>query len=119
LEFQGPSIEFIDLREQLLDEFNHRLKNNLQMLYALLQAAFRKTGNAEAREVPSDTSRRIAAMGTAQEVFYSARSSTDVSGQIFVAAVCANAGVFFGKEVSIDYEASLCRKRPRCRSRWV
>jgi two-component sensor histidine kinase len=107
LDFQGPSIEFIGLREQLLDEFNHRLKNNLQILYALLQAAFRKTGNAEAREVPSDTSRRIAAMGTAQEVFYSARSSTDVSGQIFVAAVCANAGVFFGKE------------GPRCRSRWV
>jgi Histidine kinase len=99
--------------------FRAQVSNNLQMLYALLQAAFRKTGNAEAREVPSDTSRRIAAMGTAQEVFYSARSSTDVSGQIFVAAVCANAGVFFGKEVSIDYEASLCRKRPRCRSRWV
>jgi hypothetical protein len=35
------------------------------LLYALLQAAFRKTGNAEAREVLSDTSRRIAAMGTA------------------------------------------------------
>jgi two-component sensor histidine kinase len=105
-ECQGPSTEIIELREQLLDEFNHRLRNNLQILYALLQAAFRKTGNAEAREVLSDTSRRIAAMGTAQQVFYSVRASTDVSGQIFLEAVCANARVFFSKEVSIDYEAT-------------
>jgi two-component sensor histidine kinase len=106
LDFQAQNIEFIELREQLLDEFNQRHKNNLQILYALLQAAFRKTGNAEAREVLSDTSRRIAAMGTAQQVFYSARSSTDVSGQIFVEAVCANARVFFSKKVSIGYEAT-------------
>ncbi len=103
---KGPSMEIIELREQLLDELNHRLKSNLQILYALLQAAFRKTGNAEAREVLSDTSRRIAAMGTAQQVFYSVRSSTDVGGQIFLEAVCASARVFFGKEVSINYEAT-------------
>ncbi len=30
-DFQGPSTEIIELREQLLDELNHRLKNNLQM----------------------------------------------------------------------------------------
>jgi two-component sensor histidine kinase len=105
-DFQGSSMEIIELREQLLDEFDHRLRNNLQILYALLQAAFRKTGNAEAREVLSDTSRRIAAMGTAQQVFYSVRSSTDVSGQIFLEAVCANARVFFSKEVSINCEAT-------------
>jgi two-component sensor histidine kinase len=104
-DFRGPSGEIIELREQLLDEFDHRLKDNLQILYALLQAAFRKTGNPEAREVLSDTSRRIAAMGTAQQVFYSVRSSTDVSGQVFLEAVCANARVFFSKEVSINCEA--------------
>src|SRR5271168_3433409 len=37
--FQGPGAEVIELREQLLDEFNHRLKNNLQILYGLLQIA--------------------------------------------------------------------------------
>jgi two-component sensor histidine kinase len=46
-----------------------------------------KTNNAEAREVLSDTSRRIGAMGAAQQVFYSVRNSTDVSGQSFVEAV--------------------------------
>jgi two-component sensor histidine kinase len=105
-EFQGPSPETIELREQLLDELNHRLKNNLQILYAILQAAFRKTGNPEAREVLSDTSRRIGAMGTAQQAFYSVRDSTDVSGPQFIEAVCANARVFFSKEVSINYAAT-------------
>src|SRR4029077_2845340 len=37
---------------------------------------------------------------------YSVRDSTDVSGQRFVEAVCTNAGAFFSKEVSIDYEAA-------------
>ena len=105
-DFQGPSTGIIELREQLLDELNHRLKNNLQIVYGFLQTACRKTDNSEAREVLSDTSRRIAAMGTAQQVFYSARNSTDVSGQRFLEAVCANARVFFSKEVSINYEAT-------------
>ena len=104
--FQGPSTEIIELREQLLDELNHRLKNNLQMLHGLLQTACRKADNSEAREVLSDTSRRIGAMGTAQHLFYSVRNSTDVSGHRFLEAVCANAKVFLGKEVSIKYEAT-------------
>jgi len=104
--FPGPNTEIVELREQLLDELNHRLKNNLQMLHGLLQTACRKTDNSEAREVLSDTSRRIGAMGTAQQIFYSVRSSTDVSGQGFLEAVCANASAFFSKEVSINYEAT-------------
>jgi two-component sensor histidine kinase len=102
----GPSTEVIEQREQLLDELNHRLKNNLQILYSLLQIARRKTENSEAREVLSDMIRRIGAMGTAQQIFYSVRNSSDVSGQRFLAAVCANARIFFSKEVSINYEAT-------------
>jgi two-component sensor histidine kinase len=97
--------EIIELRDQLLDEFNHRLKNNLQVLYGLLNVAWRKTDNMEAREVLSDTCRRIGAMGAAQEVYYSAHDSTDVSGQRFLEAVCANAGASFSKDVAIKYEA--------------
>jgi two-component sensor histidine kinase len=104
--FHGSSTQIIELREQLFDEFHHRLKNNLQMLYGLLQIAWSKTDSAEAREVLSDTSRRIGAMGTAQQLFYSVHNSTDVSGQKLLDAVCANASAFFGKEVSIKYEAT-------------
>jgi two-component sensor histidine kinase len=105
-DIRSPGAEIIELRDQLLDELNHRLKNNLQMLNGLLQTAARKTDNSEAREVLSDTSRRIGAMGSAQQIFYSVGSSTDVGAQEFLAAVCANAGAFLGKDVSINYEAT-------------
>jgi len=105
-DFQGPHAEIIELREQLLDELNHRLKNNLQILYGFLQIARHKTNDAEAREVLSDTSRRIGAMGAAQRLFYSVRHATDLSGQRFLEAVCDNAKAFFSNEVSINCEAT-------------
>jgi two-component sensor histidine kinase len=104
---QRPSKEIVELREELLDEMNHRLKNNLQILYGLLQAAYYKTENEEALEILSDTSRRIGAMGTAQQIFYSVHNSTDVRSEIFLEAVCANARDFLSNDdVSIKYEVT-------------
>jgi len=101
-----PHVEAIPLSEQLLDEWNHRLKNNLQIICGLLQSGYRKARNSEAREVLSDAIRRIGAIGTAQQVFHAAGSSTDMSGQDLVNAVCANARIFFGGDVSIDCETA-------------
>jgi two-component sensor histidine kinase len=105
-DFHGGSTQIDDLREQLLEELNHRLKNNLQILHGLLLIALHKTNNSEAREVLLDTSRRIGAMGTAQQVFYSVHDSTDVSGPRLIEAVCANARAFLSEEVSINCEAT-------------
>jgi two-component sensor histidine kinase len=106
-ELQRPSKEIIELREQLLDEMNHRLKNNLQILYGLLQAAYRKTENVEALEILSDTSRRVGAMGAAQQIFYSVHNSTDVGLKSFLEAVCVNARDFLSDDdVSIRYEVT-------------
>ncbi|HEY2533236.1 MAG TPA: sensor histidine kinase [Xanthobacteraceae bacterium] len=102
---QGQNPELIELREQLLEGMNQRLKNNLQVLYGLLEVAWRKTDNMETREVLSDTCRCIGAMGASQELFYSVHGLTDVNGQRFVEAICANARAFFGKNVSIKYDA--------------
>jgi two-component sensor histidine kinase len=102
----NPRTETISLSEQLLDEWNHRLKNSLQILVGLLQSGYHKARSSEAREVLSDAIRRIGAIGSAQQVFYAARSSTDVSGQDLVNAVCANARVFFGSDVTIDCETA-------------
>jgi hypothetical protein len=46
--------ETISLSEQLLDEWNHRLKNNLQILIRLLESGYRKARGSEARKVLSD-----------------------------------------------------------------
>jgi two-component sensor histidine kinase len=105
-DFKSPGAEIVELRDQLLDEFNYRIKNNLNILYSLLKVAWRKTDDSDAREVLLDTCRRIGAMGSAQQAFYSARSSTDISGQSFLEAICANARAFFGKDVSIRYDAT-------------
>jgi two-component sensor histidine kinase len=95
--------ETISLSEQLLDEWNHRLKNNLQILVSLLQSGYRKARDSEAREVLSDAILRIGAIGTAQwAYYYYARGSTDVSGQDLLNTVCANARILFGSDVSID-----------------
>jgi two-component sensor histidine kinase len=51
-------METISLSEQLLDEWNHRLKNNLQILVGLLESGYRKARNPEAREVLSDAIRQ-------------------------------------------------------------
>jgi two-component sensor histidine kinase len=105
-QIKTQSAEIIKLREQLLDELNHKLRNNLKILMGLLQIAWRKTDNKEARDVLLDTRRRVGAMRTAQQVFYSADNSTDVSGHSFLEAVCANARAFFAKGVSINREAA-------------
>ena len=103
---EGQNVDIAELREQLLDELNYRLKNNLQVLYGILSIAWRKTDNTEAHAVLSDTCQRIGAMGSAQQVFYSASSSTEVSGQRLLEAVCDNARAFFGENVSINYEVT-------------
>jgi len=98
--------ETISLSEQLLDEWNHRLKNNLQILVGFLESGYRNARDAEAREVLSDAIRRIGAIGTAHRAYYYARGSTDVNGQDLVNAVCANARTLFGSGVSIDCKAA-------------
>ncbi len=103
-DLQCRNTQIIELSQQLLDEFSCRLRNNQEILLGLLQAVIRKTGNSEARQLLSDTSQRIGAMGAAQQLFYSAGHSTDVSARTFLEAVCANAKAFLSKEISIDSE---------------
>jgi PAS domain S-box-containing protein len=60
----------------LLNELNHRTKNNMQVLQSLLSNAGRKTKSDEARAVLNEASGRIAAMAAAQRVLY---GTTDAS----------------------------------------
>jgi two-component sensor histidine kinase len=102
-DLHGSNVGTVELRQQLLDELNQRLKENLQILKCLLRTAWWKAENTEARDVLIDTRRRIGAMSIAQQVFYSAHNSTGVSRQSFLDAVWANARAFFSR-VSIKRE---------------
>ena len=89
----------------LLDELNHRVKNNLQMLHGLLQAACRESASAEARTVIGDASQRVAAMAAAQRTLYTESTPRSFHIGDFLRSVSASAQQSFGKEIAIQIDA--------------
>jgi PAS domain S-box-containing protein len=89
----------------LLNELNHRVKNNMQMLQTLLEASARRTKNPEAQRVLEEASSRITAMAAAQRVLYTTPDATRFNARDFLATVCESAAQAFPLEVDIDCEA--------------
>jgi len=71
----------------LLNELNHRTKNNMQMLQSLLSTAARSTKSEEARHVLDEAGGRIAAMAAAQRVLYGTTDASRFSAEKFLSAV--------------------------------
>jgi PAS domain S-box-containing protein len=90
----------------LLDELNHRVKNNLQMLHSLLRTAQRESNSDEAKLVLEDAAHRIGAIAAAQRVLYSAESATSFSTNEFLQAVCHAAQQAFAGDVKIHVAPS-------------
>jgi len=93
-------------QRMLLDELNHRVKNNLQMLHSLLRTAQRESDNDEAKSVLEDAAHRIGAIAAAQRVLYSAQSATSFSANEFLQAVCHAAQQAFAGEMEIHVAPS-------------
>ncbi len=89
----------------LLNELNHRVKNNMQMLQSLLEATARQAGSAEARQVLEDASGRISAMAAAQRVLYATPDATRFNASDFLSAICETARQTFPQELEIDCKA--------------
>ena len=87
-------------QRMLLDELNHRVKNNMQMLHGLLQAALRETGSDEARTVLGDASQRVRAMAAAQQLLYGDSNPRSFEAGRFLEAVCDCARQAFDRRVS-------------------
>ena len=107
-------------QKMLLDELNHRVKNNMQMLHALLRAAERETQSAEARAVLADAGHRVGAMAAAQQMLYEAGTPLTYRARDFLEGVCAAPGKpspATSKSRSRNARRSSCRMTPRCRSR--
>jgi PAS domain S-box-containing protein len=75
----------------LLNELNHRVKNNMQMLQSLLFRAARRSASQEARDVLEEASGRIAAMAAAQRVLYDSANALKFQVPQFLEAVCQTA----------------------------
>ncbi|MFW8646301.1 sensor histidine kinase [Rhizobium beringeri] len=93
-----------------LDELNHRVKNNMTMLYALIRSAERESHSTEARAVLGDAAQRVGAMAAAQQVLYTEHDQTGVYARDFVRA-CDSARQAFSKDVTlhIDVDARYLR----------
>jgi PAS domain S-box-containing protein len=89
----------------LLNELNHRVKNNMQMLQILLEAGTRRTKSPEAREVLEEASGRIIAMAAAQRVLYTTHDATRFNARDFLKAICETAKQTFPQDFEIDCEA--------------
>ncbi len=89
----------------LLNELNHRVKNNMQMLQTLLDLGAQRAKSPEAREVLDEASGRITAMAAAQRVLYTMPDATRFDARDFLNTVCETAKQTFPHEVDIDYEA--------------
>jgi PAS domain S-box-containing protein len=74
----------------LFAELNHRIKNNMQMLHALLASARRETDSEEARLALGEAAARVSSMAAAQTALYQSQVSRfDALG--FLEAVSASA----------------------------
>ena len=72
----------------LLNELNHRVKNNMQLLQSLLSSAARETASAEAKTALREAGDRLAAMAAAHRVLYSSADATRFQARAFLDAVC-------------------------------
>ena len=90
----------------LLDELNHRTKNNMQMLQSLLVTAAKRAKSDEARQVLDDASGRVAAMAAAQRVLYGTTDATCFAAKDFLHAVCQKVQQTLPADVKIVCQAA-------------
>ena len=88
----------------LLNEMNHRVKNNMQMVQSLLDGAAKNVRSPEARTIFEEASRRVAAMSAAQRVLYSTTNATRFNADDFLAAVCKTVQETFLNTVTVVRE---------------
>jgi PAS domain S-box-containing protein len=88
----------------LLNELNHRVKNNMQILQSLLFTSARRTKSDEARQVLDEASRRVAAMAAAQRVLYGTTDASRFAASEFLHAVCQTIQQTLPPDVKITSE---------------
>jgi PAS domain S-box-containing protein len=88
-------------QRRLFAELNHRIKNNMQTLYALLASARRETSSDDARSALDEAARRVAAMAAAQTALYQSDDPGRFDCAAFMTSVCAAAGAAYGDGMAL------------------
>lgn len=109
---QNANLKLRDLirqKESLLQEVNHRVKNNLSVLTGLIYLQKNSVENAEAKEALSITQNRITAMSLIHDSLYEQLYLSDSKFDEFIRKVCVLLAESFGyekEEVRVEVNVS-------------
>jgi PAS domain S-box-containing protein len=90
----------------LLNELNHRVKNNMQVLQSLLFTSAKRARSDEARRVLDEASKRVSAMAAAQRVLYGTADASRFDAEEFLHAVCQTVQQTLPPDVKIVCEGA-------------
>ena len=79
--------ESVRERELLLRELDHRVKNNMQMLSALLSGAVREADSLEAKAALKDASLRFSAVSAVHQLLYRSDNLGSISSEALVSTL--------------------------------
>lgn len=97
--------ESVAERELLLRELEHRVKNNMQMLSALLGGAEREAASAEAKAALKEASQRFAAVSAVQQLLYRSSDLRTIGSQALVSTLTKAVSTL--SQEPIDTEESI------------
>jgi two-component sensor histidine kinase len=89
-------------RELLLRELQHRVKNNMHMLAAMLSGAEREATTAEAKAALKDASMRFSAVSAVQQLLYSSESLETIGSKDLVSTLVASLRSISPKSLKTD-----------------
>ncbi len=83
-------------KDVLLKEVHHRVKNNLQVVAALLQLRAKQSADPGGREAFAETLRRIKAMSLVHETLYRGEDTSGIDFAAYLGSLAAATAVSFG-----------------------
>jgi two-component sensor histidine kinase len=92
--------------EVLLQELNHRVKNNIQLMVGLFAAAIRETDSEEVKKVLQAASNQLLAVGTAQDLMYEAQQMTTIPAAPFVTNLAEAVAASLGPDLQMEISAA-------------
>lgn len=104
--------EALEQKEALLYEVNHRVRNNLQMITALLSLQERQTSSPEARRDLAEARARIAVVGALHQNLYTsaAHSTVEIVGFVEELARATLSSLGAGRPVALAVQRSGTRQ---------
>jgi two-component sensor histidine kinase len=95
-------------KDILLKEVHHRVKNNLQVVAALIQLRARQSSDPAGREVFAETLRRIKAMSLVHDQLYGGQDTSGINLSEYLGSLAAATASSYGMSGQVAIEVAPC-----------